>query len=119
WILLPIFQSYSMSGEFTTLRKIKSSLIENLKYYCFFGLLFLLFLVYFTSIQSLSFEGLKVFCITLSNTFGLFLLVILLGYGLVEIPRNCFLNYNCNYQHKLNHLYFKVGKLSEEKYESD
>ena len=119
WLLLPIFQSYSMSGEFTTMRKIKSSFIENIKYYCFFGVLFIIFLIYYASREHVTFEGLKVFCTSASNTFGLFLLTLLMGYGLVEIPRTCLQNYYCNYQYKLNYLFFKVAKLNGEKCEAD
>ncbi|OTF72868.1 LMBR1 domain-containing protein 2-like protein, partial [Euroglyphus maynei] len=119
WIILPIFQSYSMSGEFTVWKKIESSLKENLKYYCCFGFLFLIFLFYYASKERLTFESLKIFCISASNTFGLFLLLILLGYGLVDIPRNCLKNYHCNHQYKLNYLYFRIGKLNEEKYEAN
>ncbi|KAH9400683.1 LMBR1 domain-containing protein 2 [Tyrophagus putrescentiae] len=118
WILLPIFQSYSMSGEFTTFRKIKSSFIENIKYYCFFGVLFIIFLIYYASRESMSFEGLKVFCTSASNTFGLFLLTVLMGYGLVEIPRT-FLSSTQNYKYKLDYLYFKIAKTNGEKCEAD
>lgn len=108
-----------MSGEFTTIRKIKSSLFENIKYYCFFGVLFIIFLIYYISRGDFSIEGLKVFCTSVSNTFGLFLLTILMGYGLVEIPRTCFINYNCNYKYKLDYLFFKVAKRNGEKCEAD
>lgn len=108
-----------MSGEFSVLKKIESSLKENLKYYCCFGFLFLVFIFYYASKERLTFESLKIFCISASNTFGLFLLLILLGYGLVDIPRNCLKNYHCNHQYKLNYLYFRIGKISEEKYEAN
>ncbi|XP_027205526.2 G-protein coupled receptor-associated protein LMBRD2B [Dermatophagoides pteronyssinus] len=119
WIILPIFQSYSMSGEFTVWKKIESSLKENLKYYCLFGFLFLIFLFYYATKQRLTMESLKIFCISASNTFGLFLLLILLSYGLVDIPRNFLKNYQCNHQYKLNYLYFRIGKINEEKYETN
>lgn len=108
-----------MSGEFTVIEKIKSSLKENLKYYCLFGLLFTFFLIYYASKERPTIEGLKIFCISASNTFGLFLLVILMGYGLVDIPRSFLKDYHCNYQYKLNYLYFKIGKISEEKYNAN
>lgn len=119
WILLPLLQSYCMSGEFTRIRKFKSSLIDNLKYYCFFGVLFLLFLIYYASRERPTFEGLKIFCISSSNTFGLFLLVVLMGYGLVEIPRTCFNNYYYDFQRRLQAMYFKIAKLRDEKCEAD
>lgn len=59
---------------------------------------------------------LKVICITASNTWGLFLLVLLLGYGLVEVPRSC---WNAGHRgHSLRYAYFKASKLSLEKSEA-
>ncbi|XP_023240125.1 LMBR1 domain-containing protein 2-like [Centruroides sculpturatus] len=60
---------------------------------------------------------LKVICITASNTWGLFLLVLLLGYGLVEIPRSCWNKTKRGYM--LNYLYFKAAKLSTERCEAE
>lgn len=59
----------------------------------------------------------KVICITASNTWGLFLLVLLEGYGLVEIPRSCWNTTKKGYM--LNYLYFKASKLSAEKCEAE
>lgn len=65
----------------------------------------------------LDWAKLKVICISASNTWGLLLLVVLLGYGLVEIPRSLL---NSGQQRRnLNYLYFKVAKLSAEKIEAD
>ena len=60
---------------------------------------------------------LKVLAITASNTWGLFLLVLLLGYGLVDIPRSCWLASRRGIM--LNMSYFKVAKLSTEKSEAE
>lgn len=60
---------------------------------------------------------LKVICITASNTWGLFLLVLLLGYGLVEVPRTCW--HNAKRGHMLQYIYFKASKLSTEKSEAE
>jgi hypothetical protein len=51
--------------------------------------------------------------ITAANTWGLFLLVLLLGYGLVEIPRSY---WNASRRgHLLIKTYFKAAKLMTEK----
>ena len=66
-------------------------------------------------------ENLKVIGITASNTWGLFLLVLLYGYGLVDIPRTVW--WSSHIQYTLNQTYFRVAKLSmecsetQEKYE--
>lgn len=52
-----------------------------------------------------------------SNTWGLFLLVLLLGYALVEVPRGLWNSSKPGYT--LNYSYFKAAKLSIEKYEAE
>lgn len=52
-----------------------------------------------------------------SNTWGLFLLVLLLGYALVEVPRGLWNGSKPGYT--LNYSYFKVAKLSLDKCEAE
>lgn len=55
--------------------------------------------------------------ITAANTWGLFLLVLLLGYGLVEIPRSY---WNASrHGHLLVKTYFKASKLMTEKADAE
>ena len=54
--------------------------------------------------------------ITAANTWGLFLLVLLLGYGLVEVPRNVW--HAANVDLSLARTYFRLAKLSTEKQEA-
>lgn len=60
---------------------------------------------------------LKIIGITASNTWGLLLLVLLMGYGLVEVPRVTWNTARLEYQ--MAHAYFKISKLSVEKEEAD
>jgi hypothetical protein len=60
---------------------------------------------------------LKVLIVSASNTWGLFLLVILLGYGLIELPRHFWRAGIRGY--RLKQAYFDIDKLSSEKSESD
>ena len=62
-------------------------------------------------------EKLKVICVTASNTWGLFVLVLMLGYGLVELPRSVW--NNAKHGHRLSSTYFKIAKLSVEKTEAE
>lgn len=110
-------QSYSMSGDFTTMNKLKSALRANLIYYSSIGAIFLVLLIYVILRTGLVFSHLKVIAISSSNTWGLFLLVVLLGYGLVELPR--FLINRSRHFQSLNRQYFKVGKLNAEKCEAE
>ena len=60
---------------------------------------------------------LRVLAATASNTWGLFLLVLLLGYGLVEVPRTCW--YSSRSSYMLQYMQFKLAKLSVEKSEAE
>lgn len=119
WIILPLMQSYSQAGDFTVTGKLKSALIDNAIYYGSYLLIFGILLIYIAAKPNLDLDmaQLKVICITASNTWGLFLLVLLLGYGLVEVPRTCWNSAKRGYM--LNYAYFKAAKLSTEKSESE
>lgn len=54
---------------------------------------------------------------TASNTWGLFVLVLMLGYGLVDAPRSVWNNAKKGYM--LSNTYFKIAKLSTEKTEAE
>jgi len=60
---------------------------------------------------------LKMLAVTASNTWGLFLLVLLLGYGLVDVPRTLWNNSKRGYL--LHATYFKIARLSVEKTEAE
>lgn len=62
-------------------------------------------------------QKLKAIASSASNTWGLFLLVLLLGYALVEVPRTLWNNSKRGYT--LEYCYFKAAKLSVEKCEAE
>lgn len=80
------------------------------------GTLFVILSTLFTDFVTYS-PKLKAIASSASNTWGLFLLVLLLGYALVEIPRNLWLSSSAHYT--LHHAYFKAAKLSADKCEAE
>ncbi|XP_055342802.1 LOW QUALITY PROTEIN: G-protein coupled receptor-associated protein LMBRD2-like [Paramacrobiotus metropolitanus] len=119
WLLLPIMQSYAMAGEFSVLGKLLTSLKRNAIYYGTYLLIFGLLLIYVAAKPELKLDWSKLvtLVITASNTWGLFLLILLLGYGLVEIPRACWRASNLSYQ--LAYTQFKLAKSWSEKAEAE
>nr|XP_046243535.1 G-protein coupled receptor-associated protein LMBRD2B-like [Scatophagus argus] len=115
WLLLPFMQSYAQSGAFSRLGKIKMALIENAIYYGTYLIIFISLLIYVAAHPQwrLSWRELQTIGITAANTWGLFLLVLLLGYGLVEIPRSYWRSSSQDYL--LAKTYFKVAKMATEK----
>lgn len=119
WLLLPFMQSYARSGGFSITGKIKTALIENAIYYGTYLLIFGSLLIYVAVHPQwqLSWSELQTIGITAANTWGLFLLVLLLGYGLVEIPRSY---WNASrHGHMLIKTYFKASKLMTEKADAE
>uniref|UniRef100_A0AAQ6AG47 LMBR1 domain containing 2 n=1 Tax=Amphiprion ocellaris TaxID=80972 RepID=A0AAQ6AG47_AMPOC len=110
WLLLPFMQSYAQSGAFSMVGKIKTALIENAIYYGTYLLIFISLLIY---VSAHSLAELLTIGITAANTWGLFLLVLLLGYGLVEIPRSYWLS--SSHVYLLSKTYFKAAKMATEK----
>lgn len=139
-------QSYARSGGFSITGKIKTALIENAIYYGTYLFIFGSLLIYvavhpkwnlswsvnqsriffhhchtllfvLTFLYHLTRYELQTIGITAANTWGLFLLVLLLGYGLVEIPRSY---WEASRQgHLLIKTYFKAAKLMTEKADSE
>ncbi|TKS78609.1 LMBR1 domain-containing protein 2-B [Collichthys lucidus] len=118
-LLLPFMQSYARAGAFSRVGKMKTALIENAIYYGTYLLIFISLLIYVAVHPKwkLSWRELQTIGITAANTWGLFLLVLLLGYGLVEIPRSYWRSSSQSYL--LAKTYFKAAKMANEKVEAE
>lgn len=119
WLILPIMQSYSYAGDFSVRGKIKTALYENALWYGSYLVIFGILLIYVIVKPELKLDGtyLKIIGITASNTWGLILLVLLMGYGLVEVPRVTWNSARLEYQ--MAHAYFKISKLSVEREDAE
>jgi hypothetical protein len=92
--------------------------LDNAIYYASYLFLAVSFLVYLAATGvALDWPKLKAIAATASNTWGLTLLVLLLGYGLVEVPRNLWLRSKPGWV--LEHDYFQASKLAVEKSEAE
>ncbi|XP_022918064.1 LMBR1 domain-containing protein 2 homolog [Onthophagus taurus] len=119
WVVMPMMQSYIKAGNFTIKGKLKSAFIDNAIYYGSYLLICGVLLVYLAFKPGIQLDRykLKAIASSASNTWGLFLLVLLLGYALVQVPRSLW--NNSNYSYVLNHAYFKAAKLSSDKAEAE
>ncbi|XP_050699310.1 LMBR1 domain-containing protein 2 homolog [Eriocheir sinensis] len=117
WLILPLMQSYTKAGDFTFGTKLRSAVIDNAIYYGSYLLIVGILLLYI-AFSDMGLDGAKLRAIaaSASNTWGLFWLVLLLGYGLVEVPRSIW--HSASTLHTLNHSYFHAAKLSQERAES-
>ncbi|KAH8382504.1 hypothetical protein KR009_003896 [Drosophila setifemur] len=118
WLIMPLMQSYLKAGDFTVKGKLKSALIENAIYYGSYLFICGVLLIYIAvKGESLDWQKLKAIASSASNTWGLFLLVLLLGYALVEVPRSLWNNAKPGFA--LQYAHFKAAKLSTEKAEAE
>ncbi|KAH8332367.1 hypothetical protein KR074_001946 [Drosophila pseudoananassae] len=118
WLIMPLMQSYLKAGDFTVKGKLKSALIENAIYYGSYLFICGVLLIYIAvKGESLDWQKLKAIASSASNTWGLFLLILLLGYALVEVPRSLWNNAKPGFA--LQYAYFKAAKLSTEKAEAE
>lgn len=81
WLIMPLMQSYLKAGDFTVKGKFRSALIDNAIYYGSYLLICGVLLVYIAMKPDvfLDWPKLKAIASSASNTWGLFLLVLLLG----------------------------------------
>lgn len=101
-----------MSGEFIWLSKLKSAFYRHLRGFLITGTLGIICLIYLYFSKKLTISNTPIFLMVLSNCWGLLLIIVLLGYGVVEIPRQFWNAGNVTVQ--LSTLYMKIHTLSEE-----
>lgn len=81
WLIMPLMQSYLKAGDFTFKGKFKSAVIDNAIYYGSYLFICGVLLIYLAMKPEvhLDWSKLKAIASSASNTWGLFLLVLLLG----------------------------------------
>eukprot|EP00798_Chlamydomonas_sp_ICE-L_P014725 gene14725-20769_t len=94
WLVLPFYQIYSEAGGFTIRAKTWTSIKENAILYGSVGALGLIGIVILLMTKTFSVDTLLGLGIFLSNAFGLIGGIVLLGYGLVEMPKTLWLSAN-------------------------
>ncbi|KAJ8329652.1 hypothetical protein QVD99_003940 [Batrachochytrium dendrobatidis] len=109
--VVPIMQGYVRSGELSFGRRLWSGIKDNLIFYCICGSIGSIFVLYALFALHISAEYLLTLAIPATNAYGLLLLTILMGYGLVEVPRGLW--YNANVSWVLRYLEVQAPKLKE------
>lgn len=87
-------------------------------YYAAYFIIFVIFLAY-AAMKGLALnrESLVLIIVSASNTWGLLLLVVLLGHGLVDLPRQLWLAAATEY--RLSKTFFDIDKLSTDKHDAE
>lgn len=88
WVVLPTLNSYTNTGEFSFFPKLRSALRMNIVYYLCVAVVAISAVVYIAAYHfEWNLQNLLAFLMATSNAYGLFLVVIFMGQGLIQIPR--------------------------------
>ncbi|KAF9980776.1 hypothetical protein BGZ65_004697 [Modicella reniformis] len=83
--LIPLLQVYTQSGEFTMMKKLRHAIRYNIIYQLIIGVVAFLGLIYVWYSERSS--NLRGYIMALSNSWGLVLVIVFMGYGMVDVPR--------------------------------
>lgn len=111
WFLLPIVASYAISGAFGPLKKLRSALKDRL---LLWGGSFLFMAVcagFLTYQFNLTWFAVMGIVESLGNSFGLLVVIVMLGHGLVEVPR--YLWQSANHDQQLKSIECRATELTE------
>jgi len=129
WIVIPVSQSFAFSAEFQLHRKLLASIIENIVLYAIMAVVggialvgLVIYILRYNATNAdqivLNFNMILGVGQSLSNAYGLLLLILLLGYGIVEFPRYMWRQANLNgnladYESKAARLYFDESEAED------
>jgi hypothetical protein len=86
WVVLPMAENFFTSGEFTFLARLKSAVLRRLRGFAIIAIIGAALVLYLYFVQNLTLSQVPLMLVLMSNIWGLFLVVALLGYGLVAVP---------------------------------
>ena len=76
-----------LAGEFTILTKIGRAVINQLRYFTVLVFILLIFIIYLAAVGNLTKSSLQEILAALGSLWGMLLIIILMGYGVVAIPK--------------------------------
>jgi len=112
WVIYPCMQSYVLSGEFTVWGRVKAALKENL---LFAGVAIVVVGVLYAVLKfgfPQSASGIIEAAITAGSMWGIFVLIGLLSYGLIFVPRKYWRK--ANVEQSIQHLQSKLAGYYDE-----
>eukprot|EP00884_Botryococcus_braunii_P014847 jgi/Botrbrau1/23363/Bobra.0051s0016.1 len=111
WLIIPIAQGCSDAGDFTYVGRFMTSIRDHITYYAIIGAVGCVGVGLLLLTGRLHWRELLPLAMTASNTYGLVAVILLLGYGLVAIPRLLWMD--SNPEQRLRYYYHRVGRAAE------
>jgi len=112
WTIIPFQQNLYLSGYFTLRDRSVDSLKANGKFYLIAAVFYIILLVYVAALKSLSPGSIPGLAMGLANLWGLLLSILLLGYGLVEVPRKIWRSSDSSI--RMDYLLYKTASVHEQ-----
>jgi hypothetical protein len=106
---IPIVQGYTNSVDLTPAKRLKRSLLSNLKFYLLMAPVGVAFVGYLAYSGMAKEYGLIMFLKSMANAFGITLIILLLGYSLAAIPKAHMRTAQLHLQMK--YLYFRTSTI--------
>ena len=108
WVINPIVASYVSSADFTPAKRFKSSLKENIYFNSACALACGICFIILVFFGSMTWEAIPGVITAAGNVFGLLVCVLLMAFGMVDIPR-CLWRYS-DVEKRLHQLTRKVRR---------
>jgi putative effector of murein hydrolase LrgA (UPF0299 family) len=89
WLFLPVAEKFHTSGEFTFVSKLRNAIYRQIRSFLMIIALGIALILYLYFVEHLNSNRMLGILVLMGNIWGLFLLVTLLGFGLVSIPISC------------------------------
>ncbi|GJP29655.1 hypothetical protein CLOM_g19288 [Closterium sp. NIES-68] len=111
WVIIPIMQGYEDAGDFTARERLRTSVRTNLMLIGIVGAVAVVGIIILLATKEMAWDNIVSLAIGASNAFALITGALLLGYGLVEIPRGLWCHADLAERHKW--LSVRVARVAE------
>ena len=114
WIILPFMLEFYNSGKVTIVDRIIDSLKRNFKFYAIVSTIAIIGLCLVIAVGNININDLPGLLISMCNTYGVMIIMILLSDGLIELPKY-FWNY-CDFDYRMKLLAFTYDVIEHNYY---
>jgi hypothetical protein len=116
YVVIPVVQEYVAAGEFTKRGRLIASFKINIIFYAVCGLVAFGALAYVVIGLNQGLSDLQPVLISLANSMGLVIMILLLGYGAAEVPRAVWNESDA--AGELRRLYFRAPELDSQVFDA-
>ncbi|KAG0176584.1 hypothetical protein DFQ29_005950 [Apophysomyces sp. BC1021] len=112
-----MMQAYINAGDFKFTKRIKSAFHVNIRFYLIYVVVGFFGLIYLIAGNGYTRPRIQDFVMAMANSWGLLLVIVFMGYGLVDGPRKLW--FSGNVKRRLHQLYAKASRVKEECIDSE